>query len=119
MAIKLIKDRIKDFFDREIIQEALLAYKWRFPDKVDVTISRSSDGGYVVEIKNLPGCLTQAEDGRKIFEMVNDAIYTYLKIPQKYYPFMPVFFPSEEVREQFKIEIPAKYLSKDLVLQRT
>lgn len=106
------------FHRKDIVPEVLIAYKYRIPDNIDVFIKQSKDGGYVVDVKNLKGCITQAENGGEIFEMVNDALYTYLEIPAHYQPYMPVFFPTENVRKQFNIEIPKEYLEKELSIQR-
>ncbi|MBI4836805.1 MAG: type II toxin-antitoxin system HicB family antitoxin [Candidatus Portnoybacteria bacterium] len=103
----------------EVIPRSLVAYKWRCPDKIEVSIKPSKDGGYIVYVNDLPGCITQAENGEEIFEMVNDAIYTYLEIPRHYQPYMPIFIPPEELRKQLDIKIPEKYLKNPLVLQRT
>ncbi len=107
------------FFSEKIKPEVVSAYKWKVPDQVDVAIQSSKDGGYFIVVKNLPGCITQAETGRDIFEMVNDALYTYLEIPKNYRLYMPTFFPPEEIRKEFGIEIPKKFLERNLVLQRT
>ncbi|TSC53298.1 MAG: hypothetical protein LiPW39_357 [Parcubacteria group bacterium LiPW_39] len=107
------------FKKKEIIPQVLMAYKWRFPEKLEVAIRPSKDGGYVAYVNNVPGCVTQAEQGKELFEMVNDAVYTYFQIPQEYQPYMPTFFPPEEIRKQLNIKIPEKYLRDSLVLQRT
>jgi predicted RNase H-like HicB family nuclease len=109
---------IFNIFKAKIVSEVLIAYKGRFPEKLEVSIKPSQDGGYVAYISNLPGCMTQAETGQKIFEMVNDAVYTYLQIPEEYQLYMPVFFPPESVRKEFDINIPAKYLKESLVFQK-
>ncbi|MBU4056375.1 type II toxin-antitoxin system HicB family antitoxin [Patescibacteria group bacterium] len=106
-------------FKEDIITEVLIANKGKFPDNISVSIAPSQDGGYIVNINELPGCITQAENGKEIFEMVNDALYAYFEVPKDYQPFMPVFFPPENERKQFNIEIPNQYLNKNLVFQRT
>lgn len=106
------------FHKKDIVPEVLIAYKYKVPDNIDVFIRQSEDGGYVIDIKNLKGCITQAENGKEIFEMVNDALYTYLEIPTHYQPYMPTFFPTENVRKQFNIKIPKEYLEKELSIQR-
>lgn len=106
------------FFQKEIAPEVLIAYKWKLPDVLDVSIKPSEDGGYFVDVKNLSGCVTQAETGKEIFEMVNDAVYTYLGIPERYKAYMPTFFPPENVRKQFDIKIPTKFLEENLILKR-
>lgn len=107
------------FRKKEIIPQVLVAYKWRFPDKIEVSIKPSEDGGYIGVVNNLPGCITQAENGGELFEMVHDALYTYLEIPNHYQPYMPTFFPPEELRKQLNIKIPEKYLKDAFVLRRT
>lgn len=109
----------KLFTKKEIVPEVLLTHRWRFPDKLEVAIKKSSDGGYVAFVKNLEGCMSQAETGEELFEMVNDAVYTYLKVPEEYKAYMPSFFPPEEARKQLGITIPAKFLGKELILERT
>ena len=105
-------------FKEDIIPEVLIAYKYKFPDNISVFIKSSQDGGYIVNINELRGCITQAENGNDVFEMVNDALYTYFEVPKHYQPFMPVFFPPEEQRKLFNIEVPKQYLDKNLVLQK-
>ena len=108
-----------NLFRTRVIPEALIAYKGRFPEELEVSIKPSQDRGYIIYVKNLPGCITQAETGQEIFEMVNDAVYTYLQIPESYQLYMPAFFPSESERKEFNINIPAKYLRENIVFQRT
>ncbi len=108
-----------NLFSKKIIPESLIAYRSRIPDSIGVRIRESEDGGYWVEVKNLPGCITQAENGQELFEMVNDAVFTYFDIPKEYIPFMPSFLPPEETRKRFDIEVPPKFLKDDLVMQKT
>jgi len=109
----------KIFGRKEIVPEVLTALRWKMPDDLDVEIKESRDGGYIAMVKNLPGCITQADSGQELFEMVNDAVYAYLEIPSQYIPYLPSYLPSEELREKMKIKIPAELLSKQLVLERT
>lgn len=109
----------KIFNKGRIEPEVIIALRGRIPDSLDVVIKNSEDNGYWVDIKNLPGCFTQAENGKELFEMVNDAVYTHLDVPKKYVPFMPTFFPPEEVRKKFEIKIPSSFLEKNIILQRT
>ena len=104
---------------KEVIPQVLIAYKWGFKEKIEVTINSSKDGGYIARVNNLSGCITQAENGKELFEMVNDAVYTYFQIPTEYQPYMPTFFPPEEIRKQLNMKIPEKYLQEKLVLQKT
>ena len=112
-------DMFNLFKKDEIIPEILITYKWRCPDEIEVSIKSSEDGGYIAYINNLPGCITQAENGEELFEMIHDSIYTYLEVPRRYQPFMPTYFPPEDLRQQLNIKIPEKYLKDKFVLQRT
>ncbi len=107
-----------DIFRKKVVPEVKIALVGKFPDNLDVKIGLSRDGGYFAEIRNLPGCITQAQNGKELFEMVNDAVYTYLDVPTEYVPFVPTFFPSEEIRKAFDIKIPEKYLKEELKFAR-
>lgn len=107
------------FKKEEVLLQVLMAYKWRFPERLQVSITDSKDGGYIAKVENFPGCITQAETSQELFEMVHDAVYTYLKIPQSYRIYMPIFSPPEELREELGIKIPSQYLQKTLILERT
>lgn len=108
----------KLFRSKKIVPEVLIALIGRIPDKLEVEIHTSKDGGYFAEIRNLPGCITQAESGQELFEMVNDAVYTYFDVPTEYFPYMPVFLPPERIREKMEIRIPNEFLDKNLAFQR-
>lgn len=96
--------------------DVLFALKWKKPDTLQVYIQRT-DEGYFAKVTNLEGnVVTQAQTGLELFEMVNDAVYTYLEIPEQYRETLGYFMPPANVREQFKIEIPKKYLNKNLGL---
>jgi len=57
-------------------------FKELLPAKIRVDIHPSQDGGFFCEIKTFPGCFTQGENLFELMEMINDAVYTYLDIPQ-------------------------------------
>lgn len=107
------------FRKKEVIPQVLIAYKWRFPESIKVSIKQSQEGGYIAYVDNFPGCMTQAETGQELFEMVNDALYTYLEIPKEYQPYMQTFFPPKELRDKLSIKIPEKYFREGFVLQGT
>lgn len=113
-----IKNLSKIFTKEEVIPEVLVSLRWKFPDKINVKIIKSKDGGYIATVDNLPGCMTQAETGQELFEMVNDALYTYYDIPPQYIPYLPTFLPPDNIRETLKITIPSKFLEKDFSLQK-
>jgi len=93
------------FRKKEVIPEVLQAILWKLPDKLEVEIKRSESGGFYAEIKNLPGCITQADSVQELYEMINDAVITYFKIPPQYIPFIGPYIPSEEIRKELGIKI--------------
>ena len=93
----------------KVKQELIYAFKWKMPDELSVVIKPSLDGGFIGEVINLPGCITQGENEQEIFEMVNDAVYSYLEIPEEYKIYMPSFFPPEKIREKLNIKLPSSY----------
>lgn len=100
-----------------ITNEELIAYQSRIPDSLNVYIKESKDGGYWVRIENLPGCFTQANNGKELFKMVNDALYTYYEIPERCLIYMPKFLPPEQQRRKFGIKVPEEFLNKQLIFQ--
>ena len=44
-----------------------------------ITIHTDPDGGYVAEIEELPGCMTQAETIDEAFKAIEDARQVWLK----------------------------------------
>lgn len=109
----------KNFFKNkeEIRPELVLAFRWKMPDTLNVNIKPSEDGGFIGEVGNFPGCITQGETGQEIFEMINDAVYTYLEIPEEYKVYMPSFLPPEETRKELNIQLPSH--EQDLVLVKS
>lgn len=104
------------FQKKHVDQDVLFALKWKKPQTIEVMI-RKTDDGYFAKVVNLDGnVVTQAKTGLELFEMVNDAIYEYLEIPYQYRESLGYFMPPEDVRDQFKIEIPKKYLNKNVGL---
>ena len=64
-----------------------------FPGVISVNVERSQDGGFFAEVKNFPGCFTEANTFSELIEMVNDAVKTYFDVPDKYLSFMPNYMP--------------------------
>ena len=83
--------------------------KGLFPDELTVYVRASEDGGLVCEIKTFQGCFTQGENLFELVQMINDAVYTYLDIPQKYISYMPSYNPSTKMALDFMgLPLPAK-----------
>lgn len=101
---------------KRIDPDVLFALEWKKPSKITVRIERAGNGYFAV-VTNIGGnVVTQAEDGMRLVEMVNEAVYDYLDIPVQYRAELGFFMPPEEVREQFQLEIPKKYLGKEIGL---
>ena len=80
----------------------LVHHQSQLPHSIKVRIGKSKDGGFWVEILSLPGCFTQAENGEELFVMVNDAVFTYFDIPENYFPFLPRYFPNEQMKKKIQ-----------------
>ena len=48
-----------------------------------VILKPAEEGGYVVYVPALPGCVTQGETVEEALEMAKDAIYGYLEVLRK------------------------------------
>lgn len=57
--------------------------EYGIPDKVEVDITITNDGYFVITSKGLPGLITEAKDGKELLRMFNDAILTYYDVPKK------------------------------------
>lgn len=79
----------------------------KFPPRIEVVVEPSEDGGFVAEIKSLPGCLTEADTFSDLIGMVNDAVYTYFSVPVKLRDRMPSYVPPVEVGQQLGL-IPTR-----------
>ncbi|OGY42704.1 MAG: hypothetical protein A2Y67_01420 [Candidatus Buchananbacteria bacterium RBG_13_39_9] len=100
------------FFKRhEIVPEVLYSIKYKLPDNVEVDIKEDEKGNYSANVKSLPGCVTQARNPQELFEMVNDAIFTYFEVPEQYQPYLRVYIPNEETRQKYGMKLPeGKYV---------
>jgi predicted RNase H-like HicB family nuclease len=75
--------------------------KGLFPNELTAYIRASEDGGLVCEMKTFPGCFTQGENLFELVQMINDAVYTYLDIAQKYFTYMSNYSPSVKMAHDF------------------
>ena len=78
-------------------------YKKLMPSQLTLEIHKSDDG-FWAKVKELPHCYTQAKDFPGLIEMVNDAIYTYLEIPDKFRKAVGFYVPKEICEEIRKSE---------------
>lgn len=106
-------------FTKKLDIDTLNAYRWKKPDTLDVEIKKDDNGTYFARIKNYKddNVVTQAETGKELVEMVNELLYDYLEIPIPYRIHLGYFLPPEEDRDNFGLEIPAKYLGQTIDLK--
>ncbi|MBI4426556.1 MAG: hypothetical protein HY567_03175 [Candidatus Kerfeldbacteria bacterium] len=95
----------KFFGKRQIEPEALLAYFYRLPEKIEV--SWEKDGQYIIgRIKtDDKEFLTQGVDSDDFIEMVNDAVYSAYEIPNDYIEVVSQlrpYFPKPEEKEKLE-----------------
>ena len=68
---------------------------WKlFPKTIKVRIISCKEGGFTAEVlepESLVGVITEGETLLELAEMINDAIYCALDIPEKYYSFVGVY----------------------------
>lgn len=69
-------------------------YKGLMPSQITMEIHKT-DEGFWAKVKELPNCYTEAKDFFGLVEMVNDAIYTYLEIPNKFKKTIGFYLPKE------------------------
>jgi len=74
-----------------------------FPDKIEVSVARAEEGGFVAEILTYPGCYTEGETFSELLFMVNDCLYTYFNIPEKYVPHMTEYLAPMSLAERLGI----------------
>src|SRR4051812_28496582 len=84
--------------------EVLLALRYKLPVTLSVSIHEDPSGKYVARISKSDifqrAIVTEGETGQELFDMVNDAVFTALDIPENYRSYMTVFTPPQEIRDQ-------------------
>ena len=81
----------------------------KFPRTIKVRIVSCEEGGFsacVLEPEFLTGVITEGENLLELTEMINDAVYCALDIPEKYYPSMPTYLAPKSLYEHFGL-LPA------------
>jgi predicted RNase H-like HicB family nuclease len=78
-------------------------YKKLMPGKLSLEIHRTEEG-FWAKVKELPHCYTEAKDFLGLIEMVNDAVFTYLEIPDKFRKVVGFYLPKEMCDELRKRE---------------
>jgi len=80
--------------------------RFLFPKEIKVLVRRGDDGRYCAEIITYEGCFTEGKTFAELTEMINDAVRTYLDIPEEYFQYMPEYFPKTSAIKQFGIFPP-------------
>ena len=62
-----------------------------FPNEISVNADVSKDGGFYADILTFPGCHTQGDTLSELIDMINDCMYTYFEVPEKYISYMPSY----------------------------
>lgn len=75
-------------------EKGLRFYKNQMPDTLTLNIQKTEDG-FWAKVKELPHCYTQAKDFFELIGMVNDAVYTYLEVPEKFKKMVGFYLPKE------------------------
>ena len=88
-----------------------------FPDKIEVSAARAEEGGFVAEILTYPGCYTQGETFSELLVMINDCLYTYFDIPEKYVPYMPEYLAPMSLAERLGI-VPIRGVLKSIPYEK-
>jgi predicted RNase H-like HicB family nuclease len=79
-----------------------------------ITIHPDPDGGYVAEIEELPGCMTQAETLDEAFKAIEDARQLWIKTAYEEGQDIPLPRDVEEHSGKFMVRIP-RSLHRNLV----
>ena len=79
-----------------------------------ITIHPDPDGGYVAEIEELPGCMTQAETLDEIFKAIEDARQVWINGTYEMGQDIPLPRDTEEHSGKFMLRIP-RSLHRNLV----
>jgi antitoxin HicB len=79
-----------------------------------ITIYPDPDGGYVAEIEELPGCMTQAETLDKAFKASEDARQLWIKTAYEEGQDIPLPRDMEEPSGKFMLRIP-RSLHRNLI----
>jgi len=71
-----------------------------------VTIHPDTDGGFVAEIQELPGCMTQGETLEEVFEAIEDARHGWIQVAYESGQDIPLPRNMEEYSGRILLRIP-------------
>ena len=93
-------------------EKQLKKYKNLLPQEIVVTVKKTKLG-FVAEVKEFTHCYTQASNFMELVEMVNDAVFTYLDIPEKHRRKLGMYLPEKAIAEFNRIKTQKAF--RDLV----
>lgn len=79
--------------------KSLKYYESLLPKSIKVEVHQEEDGSFWAKIIDFKGCYTQGNNFGDLIEMISDAMYTVLDIPEELRAFLPRYFPQEIVQE--------------------
>lgn len=71
--------------------------------KITVVFEKAKEGGYVVSVPSLPGCMSQGETFEEAEKMIKDAIECYCKSMAKHKE--PILEEHEEIIETISVPL--------------
>ena len=77
---------------------ALKKYEDLLPSRITVEVEKTDEGFYA-KILELENCYTQADSFSELVEMVNDAVFSYLDIPEEHQEKLGLYLPAKVVEE--------------------
>lgn len=96
------------YFGGDFSNEALIAYRHKLPDQISVAIREDGERFFAeVEFAGIT-IATQARHPQELYDMVNDAVYTYYEIPPQYVPLVKRYVPPKELADRYGIKLPAE-----------
>ena len=94
--------------------KTLKKYISLLPNQITVAVKKTKLG-FVADIKDFPHCYTQGRNFAELVEMINDAVFTYLDILEKYRGSLGVYLPDKIVNEIKRIKLQEAF--RDLIKQ--
>ena len=76
----------------------LKKYEDLLPERITVHIKKTEEGFYA-KILELENCYTQADSFVELVEMINDAVFSYLDIPEEHQEKLGLYLPAKVVEE--------------------
>ncbi len=72
-----------------------------------ITLYPEASGGYTIEIKDLPGCITCGDNLEQALEMIEDAKYAWIKVNLELNNPIPVPSATKKYSGRFVVRLPS------------